>query len=335
MSSTIASTQPETGSKLSLDLVLARILVASKRPPTVNAVRKDLGKVLGHEPSTETLQDWVDQLRAEGLISEKLTLTEAGRRRALGFLGTEAVPARTTWASLVPKYFVPRALGVDLSDGSSVKRLAREEGLAGAMLKRQFGITVTAKESLDSVLEAFVCKKLGYDVASLKDLKQQVIGEVLEANDAGIPKKPMAQARALLKANNLSQLRSKALAEWALAEHEQPRTALETQNVDSFDLDEFSRTVLAAARHCPSGWFGDNKVFINHLYRHLQSEPAFHGMRLEDFKQRLVQANQGDRLELSRADLVSVMDPSDVRESETFQLGAAYHFLFFVEKDRP
>jgi hypothetical protein len=280
------------------------------------------------------MQDWLDQLHADGCIGGTLTLTESGRCRALAFLGTDALPAKMTWTTLIPKYLVPRALGVELSNGPAVKRLSREDGLAGVLLKRQFGIMETSKESLDSVLEAIVCKTLGYEAASLKDLKQQVMARLLDAKDGTIPKQAKHQARALLKANNLGQLRSKAFAVWVAAGDDRVQPGAEATCVDSFDLHEFARTVLAAAGGCPTGWFGNNKVFINHVYRHLQGEPAFRDMSLDDFKQRLVQANQNAWLELSRADLVAVMDANDVRESETFQRGATYHFLF-VNKEPP
>ena len=55
---------------------------------------------------------------------------------------------------------------------------------------------------------------------------------------------------------------------------------------------------------------------------------------LPAFKQRLVEANQAGLLTLSRADLVQVMDPADVRDSEIQYLNATFHFLL-VERNRP
>ena len=45
------------------------------------------------------------------------------------------------------------------------------------------------------------------------------------------------------------------------------------------------------------------------------------------FKQRLVEANSKGLLRLSRADLVSAMDPELVAESETRYLNARFHFV--------
>jgi hypothetical protein len=92
-------------------------------------------------------------------------------------------------------------------------------------------------------------------------------------------------------------------------------------------LEEFARRVVQAARDCREGRFGDNKVFIFHVWNCLDSDPAFAGMGLDRFKARLAEANQARALDLSRADLVEAMDPEDVRASETAHLGARYHFI--------
>ncbi len=83
----------------------------------------------------------------------------------------------------------------------------------------------------------------------------------------------------------------------------------------------------AAARVCPTGRFGDNKVFIAHVWRAVQSDPGFATMDLPAFKERLAEANNARLLDLSRADLVQAMDPEDVRESEVHYLNATFHFV--------
>jgi hypothetical protein len=111
--------------------------------------------------------------------------------------------------------------------------------------------------------------------------------------------------------------------------------ALTTANAipdEPFDLDTFANTVKAVARTCPTGRFGDNKVFISHVWRQLQDQPQIAPLGLAGFKQKLVEANRENLLTLSRADLVQLMDPADVRESETAYLNAAFHFIL-VEKE--
>ncbi len=90
----------------------------------------------------------------------------------------------------------------------------------------------------------------------------------------------------------------------------------------------------AAARDCPTGRFGDNKVFISHVWRRLRDEPGVPAMDLPAFKGRLTEANNARLLTLSRADLPQLLDSADVQESETRYLNAEFHFVL-VEKEQP
>jgi hypothetical protein len=93
------------------------------------------------------------------------------------------------------------------------------------------------------------------------------------------------------------------------------------------DLASFAACVLAAARACGSGRFGDNKVFIAHVWRALQNDPDFPAIDLASFKSRLAEANHSRFLDLSRADLVQAMNPADVEQSELHYLNATFHFV--------
>ena len=73
--------------------------------------------------------------------------------------------------------------------------------------------------------------------------------------------------------------------------------------------------------------FGDNKVFISHVWNSLQNDTDFYIMDLAAFKQRLAESNNARLLDLSRADLVQAMDPDDVRLSEVTYLNATFHFI--------
>jgi hypothetical protein len=112
-----------------------------------------------------------------------------------------------------------------------------------------------------------------------------------------------------------------------VVEHPTPEPAA----AEEFDLEAFANTVRAAARHAPTGRFGDNKVFIGHLWRQLRDQPQIAPLGLDGFKAKLLEANRGRLLTLSRADLVQMMDPDDVRESETGHGTAASHFVLIGE----
>jgi hypothetical protein len=77
------------------------------------------------------------------------------------------------------------------------------------------------------------------------------------------------------------------------------------------------------ARASPTGRFGHDKVFISHVWKALQPEWSNRAA----FDAALLEANRTHRLSLSRADLVSAMDPADVAESEVRSYGASFHFV--------
>jgi hypothetical protein len=137
-------------------------------------------------------------------------------------------------------------------------------------------------------------------------------------------------------------LRALALREWAAGDgpsktlpgRESGRPAAATPPPEDFDLAAFANTVLAVARDCPTGRFGGNKVFISHVWQRLAGEPSFAALGPDAFKRQLVEAHRADLLTLSRADLVSVMDPEDVRQSETHYLNATFHFVL-TDKEQP
>jgi hypothetical protein len=82
------------------------------------------------------------------------------------------------------------------------------------------------------------------------------------------------------------------------------------------------------ARSAPeSARFGSNKVFISALWRMSQQQPSFPRMELAEFKRLLLEANRQRLLYLSRADLVPVMDPKLVADSETPYLHTSFHFV--------
>jgi hypothetical protein len=100
-----------------------------------------------------------------------------------------------------------------------------------------------------------------------------------------------------------------------------------TRRQEPLDLPAFAERVQAVARGCPTGRYGDNKVFIVHVWRMLEADPDFAGMDLATFKESLAAANNARLLDLSRADLVQAMDPEDVRLSEVRYLNATFHFI--------
>lgn len=87
------------------------------------------------------------------------------------------------------------------------------------------------------------------------------------------------------------------------------------------DLAAKVKATAAAQEH----GFGDNKVFISDVFDALKKEDP--SLDEGEFKRRLIDLNRGDHLDLSRADLVQVMHPDDVKRSEVSHLNASFHLI--------
>ncbi|MBN9521337.1 hypothetical protein J0H58_22920 [bacterium] len=306
------------------DLILARLLPAKKSLAPAK-LRADLAPLFRDPPPADEFGDALAALRAAGLVAPRgQVLTDAGRARALAFLGVERVPGRGDWAAIKTKCLLPKALGQTPPTNT--------KGLAALLLKQKLGLPVGTGRTLTAVFEAIAGRELGFpDAVSLKSLIPTVLGRVVKADTPLVAKdveEIVPRTLLGLTGRGAHALRDTALADW-LAGHSDPAPVAPTAGDadEPFDLEAFAATVRSVARDCPTGRFGGNKVFISHVWRQLRDEPRFAALGADGFKAKLVDANRANLLTLSRADLVQLMDPTDVRESETTFLTAVYHFI--------
>ncbi len=90
----------------------------SKKPVGPSAVRKDIGKLLGTELSAAEFDELRSELASAGFLTKgkrnTFALTDAGRERALRFLGVAEVPSRNKLVNCDRQVPVPesrRAVG--------------------------------------------------------------------------------------------------------------------------------------------------------------------------------------------------------------------------------
>ncbi len=313
------------------DLILLRLLPAAKSV-SPSDLRKDVAVFFRTAPDADAVARAVAALRAEGFVTAKgQRATDAGRARALQFLGVESLPPRSNWGAVKAKYLVPRALGTTAE--------AVEEGdkLAALLLKRKFGLPVATGATLNAVFEAIACQALGFpDHTELKSLVPLLLARKMGVETPpGKTDAPKVVPRVLLGATTAGArgLRPVALRGWAdgPAErpHPEPTRPEPPQPVEPepFDLEAFANTVKSVARTCPTKEFGDNKAFISHVWERLRTDRPFAALGLDGFKAKLVEANRARLITLSRADLVPSMDAADVQASEVRHLTATFHFI--------
>ncbi len=296
----------------------------------------------------------------------KIVLTAEGRRRALEILGVATLKPRTTWNVLRKTYLPASVLGLPALTDARFKAMSSDPILRAILLKRQHDLPTAEVPKLDDAIDALVWKLIGFEGEARKftpqNVKAAVLNRALDDGRATDFKKAASRLVARdagARRDDGTELRDAILRGWidreavrepdhpaetpdggpeardrpglSLYAPETPEPSAEAEALSRVGrpvhLSAFAERVKEAARDCPTGRYGDNKVFIAHVWRMLQSDPDYSWMDLDDFKERLAMANNARLLDLGRADLVQTLDPDSVRLSELNYLNATFHFI--------
>ncbi|QAT83214.1 hypothetical protein EJ065_1615 [Corallococcus coralloides] len=267
---------------------------------------------------TELLEDKLVEARGRS----GLALTGAGRQQALKFLRVDS-PKGLTWKRVKQQHLLAKGLGLPGSK-PALGRLSDADGVRALVLKRAHKLEGPETPTLAQVRDRLLWRQLGVETDeafSLRAVQAHLLGQLLE-QEVRDPKRGVEQlaARAVGAARvDAEVVRMAALREWVLAEPEKARV-----RPLSTDTSSFARRVLDAAGAVPpSGRFGDNKVFISHVWKALRPEWADRPA----FNEALLEANRANQLSLGRADLLAAMNPRDITESEVRAVGATFHFV--------
>lgn len=307
------------------------------------------------------LDETLTALEAGGLARRTarngLELTSQGRTHAHEWLGVKRLPEGIRWKKLKATHLLARVLELQPSTGN-LARLGTADGMRAVLVQKQLGIESPGSRSLTQVRDALCWKQLGVESDkpfTLAAVQAVLLARALQASREAEPTQAMRQlaARSVgAKRSDAESLRLAALRSWLVPTSEPVTPAPESARRDVSpapaarnelagapppgffdsaapapreDLPGFAERVRQVARASTSGRFGEDKIFISHVWRVLREQ--LQGLDEQTFKNRLVEANRARLLSLTRADLVEAMDPADVSESETRYLGATFHFI--------
>ena len=145
------------------DLVLVRMTLPSKKAVAPSVVRKDVGKLMDSELSGADFDHLRIELTTAGFLTKgkrnTYALTDSGRERAIRFLGVADLPPRTNWSTVIAKYLFPKAAGLS---ANAAAKLDSGDKLAAFILKRKYGLFAGSGSTVNQVLEAITCKRLGF-----------------------------------------------------------------------------------------------------------------------------------------------------------------------------
>lgn len=281
------------------NLVLARLALADRdKGETKSAASKDLWPLF--ERMTKAEWGRVFEEKASGLVENCLVarfgraryrVTDTGESAALKFLGAE-LPGGTKWEHVKNRLLTAQALALNPSSAKVQAHLKKSDGLRACILKQRHKLPTGELPTATQVMDLLAGQAVGARRSGAAELRQALLRQWIDGLAHSTP---------------------------------EPRPATAQTSTD--ETQAFSSEVLAVARACDTGRFGDNKVFIAHVWRKLHASGSAYAVDEQRFKQRLVEANRAGHLRLSRADLIEAMNPDDVAASATHYLGETFHFI--------
>ncbi len=283
----------------------------------------------------------LEELADAGLIEARpYKLTGSGGAALKDFLQVDEPPPDLKWLALRNRYLVAKALDLLPAGPAQLKRLATSDGLRAAVLVKHYKLPCeplpTLEHALDVLAELELAPRAPVDPGLPEDL-----GRDEQLRLALIPHQPgelkVCLPAFVMKARNntIESLRQAVINRWlnGCDAHEykflMPQPADEEtagQAEVGIDLKAFADRIHELAQ---SGMeqFGGNKVFLSRLWKSYRADPASHGITRRQFDEYLLEANRRNLITLSRADLISEMDPNEVEASEISLPHATFHFL--------
>lgn len=292
----------------------------------------------------EELDRAVARLREAGLVdAAALRLTEPGRAQALHRLGVDALSPQASWTTVRNRHLMAVALGIQPRTKAEWERLGTAAGLRAAILARHYRLPLGPVPTPSRVLHALAWLQLKVahpvDLPLDKDFSRQAVLSLtlLRGSASKTPEATLAAQVTRAAGTQLEKVREAVLCNWVAAETETPLPLPSPSPVppspsppsppDGFDLRGFAARVMLLARAAVTGRFGDHKVFIAHVWDRFHQQPETTALTRGEFDSHLVEANRQGLLRLSRADLVSGMDPDDVQRSEIRLPYSSFHFV--------
>jgi hypothetical protein len=303
-----------------LDDIVFACAVGTKTPRSMRELQAALARYRGDDANEA---DWrggivasIERLRRDGRLDD---------RRGRGPRGSGTA---MRWSAARDRILPALALGLE-----SMKGPMDKDDLAAAIVARDLGLwTEGLPPSAASTADALVWRELGLR-GKAKRLPDQVRAHFLrqrlrDSKGDGDAWRWLRQLAAQIigaPSTSPESLRTALVARWLAGESLTKATAAVPLAVRS--TRTFAEAVREAAHGTRDGRFGDRQVFIVSVWRNLRSDNEYGDLSLDDFKRRLIEAHRAGQLALVRADLVGVMDPTLVAESEITHLEARYHFL--------
>ncbi len=337
------------------ELIQLRIACAADCGCTLTDLHNDLLDFdIGFGSSNEFRTDLMKYLREltkfGAVIHQRqgqIVATETGTKRSVEFLGVQSL-ARLDWNDIKSIHIIAQFLGIKSRSLAVLKLLRTADGLRAAILKAFYQLPLKAHvPSLSQVRNALAIQSIG-DMFS-NELNGSLNGQSRLPEDIAI----LLASRNLKRPREIgstSQLLAKLAAEAVGAENPDLRSLRKAiyrkfvihggmvsrmrtrestvKKMESvFDLEAFAEVVNGLAKENASGWDGNRRAYISHVWRAICLRKLEQNLNEKEFKTRLAEAHRAGHLSLAIADLRDKSNISDIQESVTRYKNTEWHLI--------
>ena len=347
------------------DLVLTRLLFGLKEGETEVQLRKDLHSLVMQQMSPaewrsslgQLIVSLVDKGFMRPVRANAYMCTEKCEPRVLNFLGLSRLP-KMAWHEVRDGHLIALALGEKPSQ-HLITRLASAEGLRSALLTQHFNLpydlsTVTVEQirfglaklaeqkgltdgirttpikennitQKEAVMMAAKLLKSGHVVESDGELMACLAQEVVGAVNESAAELRQMLFRQLISARESSELEEDGSSIQAIRSKGEEQASV--ISVPPPPLPEFAEEVSAIATDIATGWPGNKRAFISHIWVELQQKfPHWH-VSEEGYKDLILNAHRAGFLRLAIADLRDKTNVDDVARSRISYKNSEWHFV--------
>lgn len=326
------------------ELIPIRFLACSANGLTISEVKKSLSPIfyqaLSNNEWLQTLQQLTEQELLSRIGKQRFHITITGQEQALQKLGLPSLPPALRWLTLRNSYLIATLLGLPAPINERDRlSITSADGLRAAILANAFKLAISAYSSLIKVRDNLLWQQLAQPADSANLQHKLAASNITHAKPFTTSSVAVLLLSGLLGTERelswdsaLKQLAAKAVGARRISPEELRLAILRTatqppQQPEPLNLEHFANQVNQSARRCQTGKFGDNKLFISHVWHQIEREGNTFGLDLNEFKYYLTLANNKGLVSLSRADLPYAMDQDAVSLSETLYLNSTFHFI--------
>lgn len=326
------------------ELIPIRFLACPDNGLTTTEIKKSLNPFFYQPPSNNEWLRVLQELIEHGLLNKtdksRFQISAAGQKLALQKLGLQSLSPATRWLTLKNCYLIASLLKLPAPINERGRRsITSADGLRASILVNAFRLSIDAYPSLTKARDSLLWQQLAEPVT--ENLQHKLAASNVTRS------RPFTMASVIALLLNsllgterelpwdaaLKQLAAKAVGARRISPEElrlaifRAATEKPSQLPEPFNLEFFVNQVRQSAKRSQTGKFGDNKVFISHVWQQMELDGTTSGMDLKQFKHHLALANNKGLISLSRADLAYAMDQHAVSASETSYLNSIFHFI--------